>query len=117
MHASDGTVLLAPTDLTSYLACEHLTALELASVSNRLTRPEPREDAELLAQKGLVHESGHLEHLRREGREIRDISTDRGFQVAADETRTAINTGVDVIYQGVLDRWPLARDSRLPRTH
>jgi uncharacterized protein len=107
MQIANATALLSPTDLTSYLACEHLTNLELGVARGQRGAPDRNEDAELLAQKGLAHEEAYLERLRSEGRDIREIKTDEGLEAAAEATRAAIEDRVDVIYQGVLidDRW------------
>jgi uncharacterized protein len=107
VRAIDGTFQLSPTDLTHFLACQHLTGLELRAARGELTPPELGEDAELLAKKGIAHETAYLERLRSEGRDVREISTDDGFDAAADATRAAIAAGVDVVYQGVLidGRW------------
>jgi uncharacterized protein len=102
MRIANGTPRLSPTDLTSYLACEHLTTLELRVARGDLANPARNEDAELLARKGMAHEEAYLERLRSEGRDVREISTDEGFEAAAETTRAAIEEGVDVIYQGVL---------------
>jgi uncharacterized protein len=107
VRAIDGTFQLSPTDLTHFLACQHLTTLELRAARGELTAPERNEDAELLAKKGIAHETAYLERLRADGRGVREISTDEGFGAAAEATRAAIADGVDVIYQGVLidGRW------------
>lgn len=116
MRVSETELLLSPTDLTHYLACEHLTTLELRTARGALTPPERSEDADLLAQKGIAHETAYLERLRAEGRDVREIELDReaedGFETAAAETRAAIQEGVEVIYQGVLidGRWRGAAD-------
>jgi hypothetical protein len=39
MRVVDRSVLLSPTDLTSFLACEHLTMLELRTARGELERP------------------------------------------------------------------------------
>jgi predicted RecB family nuclease len=107
MRIGDGVVLLSPTDLTSYLACEHLAALELRVARGELERPQRSEDAELIAQKGNAHEAAYLERLRANGQSVREISTEDGFEAAAEATRAAIDERVEVIYQGVLidGRW------------
>lgn len=107
MHLRGDLVQLSPTDLTSYLACEHLTTLELLSARGELTKPRRNEDAELLAKKGIAHETAYLERLRAEGRDVVEIATADGLDTAAATTRGAVEEDVDVIYQGVLTdgRW------------
>jgi predicted RecB family nuclease len=110
MHVSPNALLLSPTDITHYLACPHLTTLELQAARGGLERPERTEDADLLTKKGEAHEAAYLERLRSEGRDVREIEVERdadGFEAAAAATRRAIEDGVDVIYQGVFvdGRW------------
>jgi uncharacterized protein len=111
MRIVAGDLLLSPTDLTAYLACPHLTTLELRAARGELSRPERNEDADVLAKKGIAHETAYLRRLQAEGRDVREIAlehgTDNGFEQAAATTRAALTDGADVIYQGVLidGRW------------
>jgi hypothetical protein len=41
MRLSDGSVFLSPSDVTGYLACPHLTTLELAVARGELNNPRP----------------------------------------------------------------------------
>ena len=61
MHL-DGTVLrLSPSDVTAFLACEHLTTLSLAHARGEIDRPDvENEQAELIFRKGLEHERAYL---------------------------------------------------------
>jgi uncharacterized protein len=89
---------LSPSDLTTFLACEHAIALELV----RTPRPEETDpQVELIRRKGEEHERGYLEELRLEGRSIVEITLDDGFEAAAAATAEAIQSGVGVVYQGV----------------
>ena len=58
MRAADGTLVLAATDLSNFLACPHLTALDLAVAVGRISSPEVRLDAatRLLRERGEAHE-------------------------------------------------------------
>ncbi len=93
----------SPSDLTAFLECEHLAALELAVALGERERPE-REDpqAELIRAKGDEHERRYLERLRDEGREVAEIASDFDWQRAAAETEKAMRAGPDVIFQAVL---------------
>ena len=77
MRADNGSILLSPSDLTAYLACEHLTTLALQVARGELVKPEPTEQAELLFEKGLAHEAAYLARLRDEGLDVREITTRR----------------------------------------
>ena len=107
MQATDGTILLSPTDLTGYLACAHLTTLALKVARGELVKPKSTEQAGLLYEKGNAHEAAYLESLRADRLDIREIEVDRGWEEAARMTREAIEEGVDVVYQGVFidGRW------------
>ena len=66
MQLLDDATVLSATDLNNFLACEHLTALDLAVLHDGLTRPAARPgQATLLAQLGEAHERTYLEKLRR----------------------------------------------------
>jgi uncharacterized protein len=107
MRADTGSILLSPSDLTAYLACEHLTTLDLEVARGALVTGDPTEQAQLLFEKGLAHEAAYLERLRADGLNVREITTRDGYATAAQATRDAIQDGVDVVYQGVLTdgRW------------
>ena len=66
MHLVDGKPVVAATDLVGFLACEHLTNLERASVAGLVRRPD-REDPELdmIARRGTEHEEKYLAWLAR----------------------------------------------------
>jgi len=111
VHLRDGHVLLSPSDVTAYLACEHLTALSLRVARHEIPRPAvENEQAELLFRKGREHESAHLQSLIDQGQQVTTIEIgpahDPGraadWERAARETVEAMRAGVDVVYQGVL---------------
>ncbi|MGI9110784.1 MAG: PD-(D/E)XK nuclease family protein, partial [Gaiellaceae bacterium] len=105
MHAHADRLFLSPSDITAFLACEHLTTLSLAQARGEIERPDvENERAELIVRKGLEHERAYLESLRAEGRAVLEISDPRGdYEGAARATAAAIRAGeADVIYQGVL---------------
>jgi predicted RecB family nuclease len=103
-HGSDG-LLFSPSDLNAFLACPHLTTLELAVASGRLGRPfRVNLHADLIRHKGEEHERRYLKRLRAEGREIVEIGfDDRDWERAARETERAIQEdGDEVVYQACL---------------
>ena len=68
MHYHAHHALLSPSDVTAFLACEHLTTLSLAHARGEIERPEvENEQAELIFRKGLEHERAYLESLREQG--------------------------------------------------
>jgi predicted RecB family nuclease len=103
----DGRAVYAATDLVAFLACEHLTRLERASLAGLVERPT-RDDPELdvIRRRGFQHEQRFLDDLAAEGRTIASIELDgsiedRGDQLraAAAATRDAMASGADVVYQ------------------
>ncbi len=94
----EGTILrLAATDVTTFAACPHATALnlEVANGARPRTPFYPDPSAQLLREHGLAHEAAYLAKLRasRTVEEIPEQSPD-----AADRTLDAMKRGVDVIY-------------------
>ena len=111
MHSVEGRLLLSPSDLVGFLACEHLTQRELAVTRGEAVRPvrvDP--ELELLARKGQEHEAAQLARLS-DGRgwvEIADHGeTLVGLRAAEAETLEAMRSGVDLIYQATFfdGRW------------
>ena len=104
----DGTLSLSPSDLSSHLACPHLTNLSLAAARGEIVKPKldsPHRD--LIFSKGNEHEAAYLARLVAEGRSIVRIPTydDEGFDAGEAQrlTEEAIRAGVaDVIYQPYL---------------
>jgi uncharacterized protein len=97
----------SPSALTAFLACQHLTNLELAVGRGELARPITDDgQAGLIRRKGEEHERAYLEELRARALEIVEIERDDWGRAAA-ETAQALARGVDVVYQGVFvhDGW------------
>src|SRR5215213_10200799 len=105
-----GRLLLSPSDLNSFLACEHRTALDLARARGeiRLERV-PRPDAELVAERGREHERAHLAALRERGLDVEEIAPGED---APEATAAAMRAGRDVIHQAafVAGTWRGAAD-------
>jgi predicted RecB family nuclease len=98
-------LLLSASDLVSFLACSHLTALELERAHGHIPAPPPRaaDTAVLVARKGDEYERRYLEKLRAEhGEALVEIETGAGQERlvdAAAQTREAMEAGAPVIYQ------------------
>src|SRR5579885_370544 len=104
MQLRNGRLSLSPSDVTAFLACEHLTALQLRVARGELEVPEVRnEQAELVFRKGREHEQAYVAQLRAEGKTVREITLDGAFdwERAPAETVEAMRTGVDDVYQAV----------------
>jgi predicted RecB family nuclease len=104
MQSTDGRPLFSPTDLNAFLACEHLTTLQLAVARGELKQPfRHNPHAELIRRKGDEQEAAYLVRLQAQERRVAAIDfDDRDWQRAARETERAIREGADVVYQAAL---------------
>jgi len=104
-----GRILLSPSDLNDYVNCRHLTTLRREVALGQRERPHAADEgAQLLAEKGELHELHFLEQLRAEGREVVDITMDErwDFDAAAARTQEAMRAGADVISQATFVSGP-----------
>jgi uncharacterized protein len=85
---------LSPSDLNVFLACPHLTTLQLRVARGELERPyRVNLHADLIRRKGDEHERLYLDRLRAEGKRIAEPQT-------AAETEEAVRAAeADIIYQ------------------
>jgi predicted RecB family nuclease len=104
-----GQLVFSPSDLNHFLECEHLVQLQITRDPG-MAPPARDAHADLLAAKGLEHETALLQRLREEGRHVVDIAGppgERDWERDAERTLEAMRSGAEVIYQGVLidDGW------------
>ena len=108
MQQTRNLLIRAPTDLSNFSSCRHLTALDLRVARGEVKRPV-RHDAALedLRARGLAHERAYLAHLRARGLTIAGVDDgdhgDAPAPLSLDATLAAMRSGVDVIYQGALE--------------
>lgn len=98
----------SPSDLNAFLACEHLTRLDLTVVRGELAKPVfENPEAELIKRKGDEHEASYLTSLRERGLQVDEVVFDFDWAAAAEATSAALRAGVDVVYQAcfVDDGW------------
>ena len=104
MHERSGQLFFAPTDLSRFLSCRHLTSLSRGVALGELSRPrvfeDPRRDA--LAEAGRVHEAAIFERYRTEGFTTETIDPSTGPTERKERTLEAMRRGVETIYQGRL---------------
>ena len=100
MNITAGRLRLSASDIANFLACQHLTRLDLLAARGELCPPE-RFDVGFqdLVRRGEAHERIVLDRFRADGRQVTEI-IDGSDAVTA--TLEAIRSGSDVIYQGVL---------------
>ncbi len=104
MKQTADALVRAPTDLSNFLGCQHLSALDLRAARGELERPVRYDEVhEELRERGRAHEQAYLAHLRAQG--LRVAGDAEGSTNEA--TLTAMRAGVDVIYQATLahDVW------------
>jgi predicted RecB family nuclease len=110
MQVLDDQLILSASDLNNYLACGHLTTLDLARARGEIdAAPERGAGAMLLASKGDEHEARYLESLKAEGKEVIQITlpadgSRAALEAAAAQTEEALRAGPDVIYQATFFR-------------
>ncbi|MGI8498004.1 MAG: TM0106 family RecB-like putative nuclease, partial [Gemmatimonadaceae bacterium] len=108
MRVSGNELSLSATDLSHFLSCRHLTALEMAVAYGKDVKPVWHDPLrELLFARGRQHERDYVESLREDGRHIVDLTELRDRDGAVDRTLEAMCSGADVIVQGALrdGRW------------
>lgn len=104
MQLVDKKFLFSASDLMRFSGCAHATSLDLARSEGH--GPMPRADDEetkLLQDMGDAHEAAHLDALKASGRRVVEVpreglSLDFGLR----ETRKALASGADVIFQAAL---------------
>src|SRR5262245_51988983 len=92
----------SPSDLVGFVACPHLTALELAVAREELTKPYRHNvHADLIRRKGEEHEAAYLASL---GDGVVRIGTpwEVGWEVAAAATAEAVRAGAPVVYDAAV---------------
>jgi predicted RecB family nuclease len=98
----NGRLRLAASDLANFLACRHLTRLDLLHARRELDPPQPFDAGfQDLVRRGQTHEREVLERFRADGLAVITISEPSEAE-GARATAAAIRDGADVIYQAVL---------------
>jgi len=112
MHLENKKIVLAPTDLSNFLSCRHLSRLDLSVARGTKERPVrygPVLDE--LKARGQAHEKAYLEHLQALGFDIAHCCDpdmdEESIKHGVDKTIAAMQAGVDIIYQATLadDAW------------
>jgi predicted RecB family nuclease len=102
MRRQDDRLVFSPSDLNAFLACPHLTSLELAVAREQLERPfRPNPYADLIRRKGDEHEAAYLASLGDGVLAIGDPQ-EIGWDEAGAATEQAIRDGARFIYQAAL---------------
>lgn len=106
MRLFEFSLVLSPTDLSSFLSCRHRSGLDLAAAHGALTRSTNVDPfAAILQRLGDEHEKRYVALLRARGSEVLDL---KDAPDAASRTVTAMRRGVDVIFQARLEGQDIA---------
>lgn len=102
MRKIDNEIELSATDISNYIACHHLSYLELCAAEGLIKRPMYRDPLlVILQERGQQFEANYLQQLKDSGLSVEDdfnSETDSGFS----RTMRAMVKGVDIIYQATL---------------
>jgi uncharacterized protein len=104
---TSGSIELSASDLSGFLSCIHLTALDLAVARGTREAPSWIDPVLIvLRERGLDHERRYVDALRTKRLTIADLSEAMG-EDAVTRSVEAIRTGADVILQPALrnGRW------------
>ena len=97
-----GEVRLSAGDLANYLACRHLTGLDLdVALGRRGAPPQPAwraDEVEVLRERGFQHENAYLAHLESRGLSVERLAEDGGPNAVED----AMRRGAGLIVQASL---------------
>ncbi|HET9694968.1 MAG TPA: TM0106 family RecB-like putative nuclease [Steroidobacteraceae bacterium] len=99
MKQTADVLVRAPTDLSNFLGCRHLSALDLRAARGELEKPV-RSDAfiEDLRERGVAHEHAYLDWLWSRGLQVAGAEA----ALTVEDTHAAMREGVDAIYQAAL---------------
>src|SRR5579864_8661863 len=92
--------MFSATDVASFLACQHISVLDRAEARKEIKKPffdDPT--VEMLQRLGNEHEQQHLRQLEEDGLSIAKICLGGSWESAVEETKKAIRSGADAIYQ------------------
>lgn len=103
MRLTDDRWTFSPTDLATFVRCEHAIQLRKLSREGTLEALAPPGNsirADMLARRGGEHENSYVEALKAAGKHVVEISRDDPD--ARETTREAMRDGADVIVQASL---------------
>jgi predicted RecB family nuclease len=95
MRLESGKLVISATDLSNYLACDHLTELNRQIEVEGLELSYYQDPVlEILRQRGYEHEARYVKHLEAQGLKVLDLKNK-----PKEETLLAMQAGFDVIVQ------------------
>ena len=104
----DNNIVYAPTDLASFLKCNHLSWLDHKKLTGELSISKTQNDPfiDLLRDRGLDHEQNYLKKLKSTYSQVVEISNEKSFETQVELTTNAICSGADIIYQPLFYDYP-----------
>ena len=107
MRKYKGGLLFAAHDLDRFLGCTHATVLDLRDLEEPLPKTDEDGQLALLREKGIEHERRYLEACKHEGLAVVEIGSGGALGERVRQTRAALASGADIVYQGALlgGRW------------
>jgi len=100
MQRIQDKVIYAATDLVRFLACRHVTTLDLVNLETPLAKAVDDESLRLIQNLGHEHERNYLGELKQKpNTTVSDIPTDLSLEERTRLTKEAMVRGDDVIYQ------------------
>lgn len=98
-----GRLRLSASDVANYVACGHLTRLDLLHARGEIQPPHAFDIGfEDLVARGEAHERAVLARFRADGWRVAEIPESAPQAEAVQAMLAAIDDGFDVVYQGVL---------------
>jgi predicted RecB family nuclease len=102
LKLADGRLRLSASDVANFLACQHVTRLDLLQARGELDPPEEFDvGLQVLAERGEAHEESVLRRFLADGHHVIEICAGPDGEAAA-ATLEAIRGGAEIVYQGVL---------------
>lgn len=90
------------TNIINFIGCQHLSVLERMAAQKLVKRPHFDDPMlEILQERGLLHETAYVNHLKAQGKSVVTVSRDAADPLS--DTLSAMQAGADVIVQGRLE--------------
>jgi predicted RecB family nuclease len=117
MKITNGRIRLSASDVANFLACKHLTRLDMLRARGELRPPHEFDIGfQSLIERGEAHEKAVLDQFRASGLQVVTVTAGPdadSLAAGANATAQAIAGGADLVYQGVLTREPAGEEPGL----
>ncbi len=100
MQLLNNKFILSPTDLNKYLNCKHYINLEKKRLKNNQKKISVDSPLfKILSEKGFTHENQYLQFLKKEHKQVIEVSDKVSFLEREQITLDAVEKSIEVIYQ------------------